>query len=103
MNDKASDAKSAIETELAAEIARDDVDLVDVMSEVAIVTVVGSGMRGTPGVAGRVFTVMGDNAINVIAIAQGASECSISFVVEALHLHRAVIALHDLALEAVTV
>ncbi|PJF23979.1 MAG: hypothetical protein CUN53_20165, partial [Phototrophicales bacterium] len=63
----------------------------------------GSGMRGTPGVAGRVFTVMGENGINVIAIAQGASECSISFVVEAAALQRAVIALHDLALEAVAV
>jgi len=68
---------------------------------VAIVTVVGAGMRGTPGVAGRVFTVMGDQAINVIAIAQGASECSISFVVDAVQLQQAVIALHDLALETV--
>ncbi len=103
LNNNADDAKRAIESELAAEIARDDVDTVDVMDGVSIVTVVGSGMRGTPGVAGRVFTVMGDNRINVIAIAQGASECSISFVVESAKLQRAVIALHDLALEAVAV
>lgn len=103
LNNNADEAKHAIESELAVEIARDDVDNVDVMNGVSIVTVVGSGMRGTPGVAGRVFTVMGENGINVIAIAQGASECSISFVVEATELHRAVIALHDLALEAVAV
>jgi aspartate kinase len=103
LNSSAEEAKQAIESELAAEIARDDVDQVDVMDGVAIVTVVGSGMRGTPGVAGRVFTVMGENQINVIAIAQGASECSISFVIEASELQRAVIALHDLALEAVAV
>lgn len=101
MDDRAHMAKAAIETELAAEIARQDVDSVEVLDEVAIVTTVGSGMRGTPGVAGRIFTTMGNNGINVIAIAQGASECSISFVVDESNLEKAVIALHDLALEAV--
>jgi aspartokinase len=60
-------------------------------------------MRGTPGVAGRVFMTMGDNRINVVAIAQGASECSISFVVEEDMLDHAVVKLHDLALESVGV
>jgi aspartokinase len=76
---------------------------VEVLGDVAIVTTVGAGMRGTPGIAGRIFTAMGDNRINVIAIAQGASECSISFVVEEQDLQKAVITLHDLALEAVAV
>jgi aspartokinase len=71
------------------------------MSDVAIVTVVGAGMRGTPGVSGRVFTTLGDVGVNVIAIAQGASECSISFVVSEGDVRAAVVALHDLALEAV--
>ena len=71
------------------------------LREVAVVTVVGSGMRGTPGVAGRVFTTLGENVVNVVAIAQGSSECSISFVVEEANLTKAVVALHDLALEAV--
>jgi aspartate kinase len=103
MDDRAQEAKQAIETELAAEIARQDVDGVDVLSDVAIVTTVGAGMRGTPGVAGRIFTVMGDNRVNVIAIAQGASECSISFVVDEENLAKAVVTLHDLALETVAV
>jgi cell division protein FtsZ len=42
-------AKAAIERELAAEIARQDVDGVDVLRDVAVVTAVGAGMRGTPG------------------------------------------------------
>ncbi len=42
---------------------------------------------------------MGSNGINVVAIAQGSSECSISFVVAESDLERAVIALHDPALE----
>ena len=43
--------------------------------------VVGSGMRGTPGLAGGIFTAMGQEKINVIAIAQGSSEANISLVV----------------------
>ncbi len=96
-------AVHAIEQELAKEIARQDVESIDVLREVAVVTVVGAGMRGTPGVAGRVFTCLGDTEVNVVAIAQGASECSISFVIDEANLNRAVIALHDLALEAVPV
>ncbi len=103
IDDRADHAKTAIETELASEIARQDVDGVEVLDNVAIVTVVGAGMRGTPGVSGRVFTTMGNQAINVIAIAQGASECSISFVVDKQHLESAVVNLHDLALESVPV
>ncbi len=53
------------------------------MEDVSIVTIVGAGMRGTPGISGRVFSALGDNRINVIAIAQGSSECSISIVVDA--------------------
>ena len=100
-NDCVDAAEQAIRSELAKEIEREDVETVDVLREVAVVTVVGSGMRGTPGVAGRVFTTLGEQVVNVVAIAQGSSECSISFVVEEANLTKAVIALHDLALEAV--
>ncbi len=98
--DVAEAVKRQVEAELHAEITRQNVDGVAVMREVVVITVVGGGMRGTPGVAGRVFTVMGDKHINVLAIAQGSSECSISFVVDEDNLERAVVALHDLALEA---
>ncbi len=102
-DDRVSAAEQAIRAELSEEIERQDVEGVTVLREVAVVTVVGSGMRGTPGVAGRVFTVLGDNGINVVAIAQGSSECSISFVIDEENLHKAVVSLHDLALEAVPV
>ncbi len=101
LDDNSRAVKAAIETEFVQEIARRNIEQVELLDDVVILTVVGSGMRGTPGVAGRVFTVMGQNDINVIAIAQGASECSISFVIEEQHLERAVIAIHDLALETV--
>lgn len=99
----AENVRDSIENELGGEIARRDIEKVDIQDDVVIITAVGAGMRGTPGVAGRVFGVMGDNRINVIAIAQGASECSISFVVAERDLERAVIKLHDLALESVAV
>jgi aspartokinase/homoserine dehydrogenase 1 len=101
MDDKSRAVKQALEQEFALEIEQRNIDQIDLLDEVIIITVVGSGMRGTPGIAGKVFTVMGQNNINVIAIAQGASECSISFVVEEAHLERAVIALHELALQTV--
>jgi bifunctional aspartokinase / homoserine dehydrogenase 1 len=97
----AAGVKESIEDQLAAEIARRDIEKVDVQDDVVIITAVGAGMRGTPGVAGRVFSVMGDNRINILAIAQGSSECSISFVVAEHDLREAVIRLHDLALETV--
>lgn len=100
-DDRARAVKSAVETELHQEIAQHNVDGVDILPDVAIVTVVGSGMRGTPGVAGRVFTTLGDQRINVLAIAQGSSESSISFVLAEADLERAVVELHNLALEAV--
>lgn len=100
-DDKAQIVKEAVESELAEEIRREDVDSVDIWDDIVIVTVVGAGMRGTPGVAGRVFTVLGENGVNVLSIAQGSSECSISFVVGEADLERAVYVLHDLALETV--
>ena len=93
--------KAAVESELAREIAQRDIDSVDLLSDIVIITVVGSGMRGTPGVAGRVFSLLGEERINVLAIAQGSSECSISFIIAEADLERAVTELHSLALETV--
>jgi aspartate kinase len=73
----------AIEEELALELARRDVDRVWSVDDVVIVSVVGAGMRATPGVSARVFGALGQGDINVIAIAQGSSDCSISLVVAA--------------------
>jgi aspartate kinase len=101
VDSKADEVKQAVESELSLEISRQDVDGVEVTGGIAIVTVVGAGMRHRPGVAGRVFSIMGDNRVNVLAIAQGSSECSISFVVDERDIPTAVSKLHDLALEAI--
>lgn len=61
----------------------------------AIIAVVGGGMRGTPGVAGRVFQTLGREGINIAAIAQGSSELNISCVVAEPEVARAVPVLHQ--------
>jgi aspartate kinase len=86
----------AIQTEFEREIARRDIDSVWATDEVVIISVVGAGMRNIPGVAGKVFSTLGDEKVNVIAIAQGSSEVSISFIVSAADGTRAVQALHRL-------
>jgi aspartate kinase len=98
---QAESVKNTVESELAAEIAHRDVDSVDILSDIVIITAVGAGMKHKHGVAGQVFTTMGDNNVNVLAIAQGSSECSISFIVSESDLKTAVIKLHDLALNVV--
>jgi aspartate kinase len=86
---------AAIEQELALEFARRDVDRVWSLDDVVIVSAVGAGMRGTPGVAARIFGALGEAGINVIAIAQGSSECSVSLVVSADAAASAVRSIHE--------
>lgn len=85
-----------LETEFAEELRRRDIDRVWGMRPVSIVTVVGAGMRGTPGIAGRIFSALGEAGINIVAIAQGSSECSISLVVDAADTAGAVQQIHAL-------
>ncbi|MCX8191796.1 MAG: aspartate kinase, partial [Nitrososphaerales archaeon] len=62
---------------------------------VCAIAVIGAGMRGTPGVAARVFRAVANKGINVKMIAQGSSELSISFVVNDSDGEEAVRALHE--------
>jgi aspartate kinase len=73
----------SIESEMELELSRRDIDRVWAQPEIVIVTAVGAGLRHTPGIAGRIFSALGESGINVIAIAQGSSEYSISIVVAA--------------------
>lgn len=72
-----------------------ELEHITVKEDVAIIAVVGDKMRGTPGIAGRVFGRLGREHINVIAIAQGSSENNISFLVEEGAMQRAVAAIHQ--------
>ncbi len=70
-----------LELEMSRELASHHIDRVRADTGVVIVAVVGAAMKGTPGIAARIFTALGEAGINVIAIAQGSSECNISLVV----------------------
>jgi aspartate kinase len=74
-------AVAALREAFALELHRHEVDAIRAQEGVAIVTAVGGDMRGTPGVAGRLFGALGTARVNVIAIAQGSSELSISCTV----------------------
>ena len=87
---------SSLEKTFATELADQDIDRVWSTDDISIVTVVGSGMRHTKGIAGRVFTQLGNSDVNVLAIAEGSSEVSISLVVDAADTENAVKALHEL-------
>jgi aspartate kinase len=87
---------NALQQTFANEIEDEDIDRVWATEDVSIVTVVGAGMRHTVGVAGRVFSQLGSNGVNVLAIAQGSSEVSISLVVDSSDTENAVKALHQL-------
>jgi bifunctional aspartokinase / homoserine dehydrogenase 1 len=85
----------SLEQELALEIERRDLEKVRSEDNTVIVAVVGSGMKGTPGVSGRLFGALGQEKINVIAIAQGSSEFNISLVIAQGDGDKAVRAIHQ--------
>jgi aspartate kinase len=64
-------------------------------ADVSIVAAVGAGMKGTPGIAARVFRAVADENVNVKMIAQGSSELNISFVVREDDVLKSVHALHE--------
>ncbi|MGQ9501311.1 MAG: aspartate kinase [Anaerolineae bacterium] len=85
---------AALREEMARELERQDIENITAQDNIVILTVVGAGMRGTPGIASKVFGALGREQINVIAIAQGSSEYNISIVVDQHNADNAVRALH---------
>lgn len=84
-----------IEASLALEFAHGYLKALDVDQQVGLLAVVGEGMRGTQGLAGRIFSAISRQNVNIIAIAQGSNEITISIVVHRDGLERAIRAIHD--------
>ena len=78
----ASVAGKALRAAFVEQLERQEVEGIDVRTDVAVVAVVGLGMSGTRGIAARLFAAIAEADVNIIAIAQGASELNISLVVE---------------------
>jgi aspartate kinase len=87
-------AMESLQAEFALELAHGYLRPIDVDADVGLLAVVGEGMRGTPGLAGRIFTAISREKINIIAIAQGSSELTIAIVVARSGLEKAVQAVH---------
>lgn len=87
-------AMKSLEADLALELTHGYLKPVAVDENVGLLAVVGEGMRGTPGLAGRLFQAISQQNVNIIAIAQGSSELTISVVVHRDGLERAIRAVH---------
>ena len=90
---------AAIEGEFRHEVD-DRLMIVDHKPDQAILAVVGEGMKGRPGVSGKLFDTLGRNNININAIAQGGSERNISCVIDERQQGRALNAIHQAFFEA---
>ena len=68
---------------------------ITVERDMCAIAVVGAGMKGQHGIAGRVFSALGDSDVNVVAIAQGSSEYNITVIIKGRDMKRGVRAIHD--------
>ena len=92
--DQAERALRVVRAAFRRELDEGQIQSVEAATDLAILAVVGDGMAGTPGVSAKVFNALGAAAVNVRAIAQGASERNISVVVEGRQATRALRATH---------
>lgn len=94
----AGDAKksqAAIEHEFAYELSTHKINPVQIEKDLAIIALVGSNMKEKVGVSGTMFSVLGQNGINIKAIAQGSSEKNISVVIYEREVKKALNSLHE--------
>lgn len=92
---QAKQASKALKKEFQNEIRDKSIDEVIVADGLSIVAVVGDGMKHHAGTSGRMFSALGRNGINIVAIAQGSSERNISVVINEENVSKALSALHD--------
>lgn len=88
-------ASLALEHEFAREIERRDVNGIRLQNDIVVLAVVGATLRNTPGISGRLFTALGREDINVIAIAQADNSLNVSVVIHSEDADRAIKAIHS--------
>ena len=92
------DVKALLDTlndRFALELDQGLIESIDIVEPIAIASIIGRGMSGTPGISGRFFGALGKVGVNVLAIAQGATEMNISVAVREEESSRAVRAAHS--------
>ncbi len=88
-------AIDALEKEFELDRMRGNIDRIWAQAQIAILAVVGAGMKGSPGIAAKVFGALGMHGINIISIAQGSSEYNLSLVVDEQNADAALRAIHS--------
>ncbi len=88
-------AENSLRREFEKEIASGQVSKISIEDDLSIVAIVGENMKHTTGIAGKLFSTIGKNGVNVIAIAQGASELNISWVVKSSELRKTLNVVHE--------
>ena len=88
-------AESVVREAFDSELRQGQIQSVEVATGCSILAVVGDGMAGSHGVAAKVFGALGNAAVSVRAIAQGASERNISVVIDGKHSSRALRSVHS--------
>jgi aspartokinase/homoserine dehydrogenase 1 len=88
-------ARRAISAEFQQEIEKELVEPPFIERGLAILSVVGEGMRSSPGIAAKLCTALAKNGVNISAIAQGSSERNISVVIRSSEQAKALNAVHD--------
>jgi bifunctional aspartokinase / homoserine dehydrogenase 1 len=84
----------ALRFEFADDLAHNPTHHISLDSTVAIVTLVGQSIKSTPGIVSCAFGALARENVNIVAIAQGASECTISFVVAKKDVSSAISSIH---------
>ena len=88
-------AVKSLRREFQHEIEKRRVDRIAAVPDVAIIALVGEGMKGVPEIAARAFEVLGRTGIDIMAIVRGSSELNLSFVISQNDSAQAVRLLHD--------
>jgi len=92
---EADKAERVVREAFASELSQGQIQRVEVQRDCSILAVVGDGMAGAHGVAGKVFNALGNAGVSVRAIAQGASERNISVVIDGKQSARALRSVHS--------
>ncbi len=91
----ANSAVGLLENEFASEIELNQINNISVEPDMAVIAIVGENMKQTTGIAGKLFDSLGRNGINIFAIAQGASELNISFVIKEKNIKKGLNTVHE--------
>ncbi|OIN58715.1 bifunctional aspartate kinase/homoserine dehydrogenase I [Arsenicibacter rosenii] len=87
--------KAILDDEFSVEVTHGHIDNITIERDLSVIATVGEGMKKSSGIAGKLFSVLGKNGVNIVAVAQGSSEINISVVINKNNLSKALNAIHN--------